>query len=34
VIGLHRLELIHVTLNPASCRAATQAGFAAEGTLN
>ncbi|WP_243399168.1 MULTISPECIES: GNAT family N-acetyltransferase [Cryobacterium] len=29
--GLHRLELGHRTNNPASCRVATTAGFAAEG---
>lgn len=32
VAGLHRLELIHSTANLASCRAATGAGFAPEGT--
>jgi RimJ/RimL family protein N-acetyltransferase len=29
--GLHRLELDHSTANPASCRVAVKAGFAAEG---
>jgi RimJ/RimL family protein N-acetyltransferase len=32
-LGLHRLELQHSTANPASCRVAAKAGFAAEGTL-
>ena len=32
-VGFHRLELDHSTLNPASCRVATDAGFASEGTL-
>lgn len=31
VRGLHRLELGHRVDNPASCRVATQAGFAVEG---
>jgi len=31
-LGLHRLELSHSTLNPASCRVACRAGFPAEGT--
>ncbi|WP_426575040.1 GNAT family N-acetyltransferase [Aquihabitans sp. McL0605] len=31
-LGLHRLELNHSTQNPASCRVAERAGFAAEGT--
>lgn len=31
-IGMHRVELEHSTLNPASCRAADNAGFEAEGT--
>ncbi|MEH0985137.1 GNAT family N-acetyltransferase [Micromonospora sp. CPCC 205556] len=31
-LGLHRVELSHSTANPASCRVATRAGFAAEGT--
>lgn len=31
-IGFHRLHLDHSTQNPASCRVATKAGFAAEGT--
>ena len=31
--GFHRLELDHSTQNPASCRVATKAGFAPEGTL-
>lgn len=30
-LGLHRMELYHSTSNPASCRVAQQAGFAAEG---
>jgi [ribosomal protein S5]-alanine N-acetyltransferase len=30
--GLHRVELEHSTLNHASCRAATKAGFVLEGT--
>jgi RimJ/RimL family protein N-acetyltransferase len=29
--GLHRVELEHSTANPASCRVAEKAGFAAEG---
>lgn len=33
VLGLHRLELIHATDNPASCRAAVTAGFHPEGTM-
>jgi RimJ/RimL family protein N-acetyltransferase len=33
VLGLHRLELIHATGNPASCRVATAAGFGIEGTM-
>lgn len=32
VVGFHRLELDHSTRNAASCRVATKAGFAAEGT--
>ncbi|MFI7606432.1 GNAT family N-acetyltransferase [Micromonospora sp. NPDC049366] len=32
VLGLHRVELAHSTANPASCRVAERAGFAAEGT--
>ena len=32
-VGFHRLELDHSTQNPASCRVATKAGFAPEGTL-
>lgn len=31
-IGMHRVELEHSTMNPGSCRAATKAGFTAEGT--
>jgi RimJ/RimL family protein N-acetyltransferase len=31
-IGFHRLELMHATANPASCRVATKTGFALEGT--
>jgi len=30
-LGLHRLALSHSTANPASCRVAEKAGFAAEG---
>jgi RimJ/RimL family protein N-acetyltransferase len=30
-LGLVRLELMHSTVNPASCRVASKAGFAAEG---
>lgn len=30
--GLHRLELIHSVLNPASCRVAVKAGYRSEGT--
>lgn len=30
--GFHRLFLLHSTANPASCRVAAKAGFAAEGT--
>jgi RimJ/RimL family protein N-acetyltransferase len=30
--GFHRLELDHSTRNDASCRVATKAGFAPEGT--
>jgi RimJ/RimL family protein N-acetyltransferase len=30
--GLHRVEVEHSTLNPASCRAAMKAGFVLEGT--
>jgi len=32
-VGLHRIELLHSTQNPASCRVAERAGFAAEGVL-
>jgi [ribosomal protein S5]-alanine N-acetyltransferase len=32
-LGLHRLELLHSTANPSSCRVAAKAGFALEGTL-
>ncbi|MFC3502943.1 GNAT family N-acetyltransferase [Micromonospora krabiensis] len=32
VLRLHRVELAHSTANPASCRVAERAGFAAEGT--
>jgi len=32
-VGLVRVELRHSTRNPASCRVAARAGFAAEGTL-
>lgn len=32
-VGFHRLELDHSTQNPASCRVATKAGFAPEGTM-
>ncbi len=31
-LGLHRLELGHSVLNPASCRVALKAGYAPEGT--
>ncbi|WP_458242777.1 GNAT family N-acetyltransferase [Streptomyces sp. MAI_2237] len=31
-IGFHRLELLHATANPASCRVAAKARFALEGT--
>ncbi|WP_239134206.1 GNAT family N-acetyltransferase [Rugosimonospora africana] len=31
-LGLHRIEVYHSTANPASCRVAQRAGFAAEGT--
>ena len=31
-LGLHRVEASHSTANPASCRVAEKAGFAAEGT--
>jgi len=31
-LGLHRLALSHSAANPASCRVAQHAGFAAEGT--
>lgn len=31
-VGMHRVELEHSTLNPASCRVADKAGFDAEGT--
>ncbi len=31
-VGLHRLELAHSTRNGASCRVATKAGYALEGT--
>jgi ribosomal-protein-alanine N-acetyltransferase len=30
-LGLHRIEANHSTANPASCRVAERAGFAAEG---
>ena len=30
--GMHRIEVAHSTRNSASCRVATRAGFAAEGT--
>lgn len=33
VAGLHRIELLHSTQNPASCRVAEHAGFLAEGWL-
>jgi RimJ/RimL family protein N-acetyltransferase len=32
-LGLTRLQLLHALENPASCRVATKAGFALEGTL-
>lgn len=31
-VGIHRVELEHSTLNPASCRVASKAGFDPEGT--
>jgi RimJ/RimL family protein N-acetyltransferase len=31
-IGFHRLELLHAVRNEASCRVASRAGFALEGT--
>ncbi|WP_246212421.1 GNAT family N-acetyltransferase [Streptomyces abyssomicinicus] len=31
-IGLVRVELLHFTANPASCRVAGKAGYAVEGT--
>lgn len=31
-VGVHRVELEHSALNPASCRVAVKAGFIAEGT--
>jgi RimJ/RimL family protein N-acetyltransferase len=31
-VGLHRIEFLHATSNEASCRVASKAGFAAEGT--
>ena len=31
-VGLHRIELNHSTANPASCRVASKAGYAYEGT--
>jgi RimJ/RimL family protein N-acetyltransferase len=31
-VGLHRIELSHSAVNPASCRIAEKAGFAYEGT--
>lgn len=33
VLGLHRLELGHSKLDPASCRVATNAGFSPDGIL-
>jgi ribosomal-protein-alanine N-acetyltransferase len=32
VVGLHRIELSHSTVNPASCRIAGKAGYSYEGT--
>ncbi|MER7891402.1 GNAT family N-acetyltransferase [Micromonospora sp. NPDC094482] len=32
-LGLHRIELCHASVNPASCRVAERAGYPAEGTL-
>jgi RimJ/RimL family protein N-acetyltransferase len=32
-VGLHRLEVVHAVANTASCRVATKAGFALEGTM-
>ena len=31
-LGLHRVEALHSTANPASCLVAERAGFVAEGT--
>jgi RimJ/RimL family protein N-acetyltransferase len=31
VLGLHRIEVLHSTQNPASCRVADRAGYIAEG---
>jgi RimJ/RimL family protein N-acetyltransferase len=31
-VGLHRIELLHSTVNAASCSVARSAGFASEGT--
>ena len=33
-LGLHRLELHHSVLNPASCRVASKADFVLEGTMS
>lgn len=33
-LGLHRLELHHSVVNPASCRVASKAGFMLEGTMH
>ncbi|WP_265568109.1 GNAT family N-acetyltransferase [Streptomyces hygroscopicus] len=33
VLGLHRLRITHSVANTASCRVATRAGFALEGTM-
>lgn len=32
-LGLHRLRITHSVANAASCRVATRAGFALEGTM-
>lgn len=32
-VGLHRLEIVHSTQNPASCRVASKVGYEFEGVL-
>ena len=32
-LGVHRLEIMHSTTNPASCAVAVKVGFEPEGTL-